>query len=167
MHVMQEWFFFFLYMDGHSSHLPWLNHGCKIECLQFCRANMFDLNVLQNILALYEQTSGQQINRDKTNIFFSKAMEEERKSEIIDFFGMTDVKEYMKYPGLPAVVGRNKKASLNYIKEQVWSKLQGGRRSYYPRERVLTQSDGSSYSNIYYEFLQITHWPMLWDWVPN
>ena len=122
---------------------------------------MFDLNVLQNILALYEQTSGQQINRDKTNIFFSKAMEEERKSEIIDFFGMTDVKEYMKYLGLPAVVGRNKKASLNYIKEQVWSKLQGGRRSNYPRERVLTQSDGSSYSNIYYEFLQITHWPML------
>ena len=20
-------------MDGHSSHFPWLNHGCKIECL--------------------------------------------------------------------------------------------------------------------------------------
>ena len=22
------------YMDGHSSHSPWLNNGCKIECLQ-------------------------------------------------------------------------------------------------------------------------------------
>ena len=22
------------YMDGHSSHSPWLNHGCKFECLQ-------------------------------------------------------------------------------------------------------------------------------------
>ena len=21
------------YMDGQSNHLPWLNHGCKIECL--------------------------------------------------------------------------------------------------------------------------------------
>ena len=26
--------FSFLYMDGYSSHLPWLNYGCKIECLQ-------------------------------------------------------------------------------------------------------------------------------------
>ena len=32
MHVMQSWFLG--YMDGHSSHSPWLNHGCKIECLQ-------------------------------------------------------------------------------------------------------------------------------------
>lgn len=28
------------------------------------------------------------------------------------------------YLGLPAVIGRNKKASLNYIKERFWSKLQ-------------------------------------------
>ena len=32
MHVMQLWFFG--YMNGHSSHLPRLNHGCKIKCLQ-------------------------------------------------------------------------------------------------------------------------------------
>ena len=87
------------------------------DSLLFCRANISDLNVIQNILALYEQASGQQINKDKTNIFFSKPMEEERKSKIIGFFGMTDVKEYMKYLGLLAVVGRNKKASLSYIKE--------------------------------------------------
>ena len=30
-----DFFFFFWYMDGHSSHLPWLNHGWKIECLQY------------------------------------------------------------------------------------------------------------------------------------
>ena len=45
MHVMQEWFFFFFffgYIDGHSSHLPWLNHGCKIEFLQwFVRVDFF------------------------------------------------------------------------------------------------------------------------------
>ena len=31
MHVMQSWFLG--YVDGHLSHSPWLNHGCKIECL--------------------------------------------------------------------------------------------------------------------------------------
>ena len=25
----------FGYMNGHSSHLPWLDYGCKIECLQY------------------------------------------------------------------------------------------------------------------------------------
>ena len=28
---MQSWFLG--YLNGHSSHSPWLNHGCKIECL--------------------------------------------------------------------------------------------------------------------------------------
>ena len=32
MHVMQPWFLG--YMDGHFSHHSWLNHRCKIECLQ-------------------------------------------------------------------------------------------------------------------------------------
>ena len=26
-------------MNGHSSHLPWLKYGCKIECLQPCWLN--------------------------------------------------------------------------------------------------------------------------------
>ena len=40
----------------------------------------------------------------------------------------------MKYLGLPAVVGRNKKESLNYIRERVWNKLQGW------KERLLYQA---------------------------
>ena len=38
---------------------------------------------------------------------------------------VTEIKEYEKYLGLPAVVERNKKARLNYIKDRVWGKLQG------------------------------------------
>lgn len=38
---------------------------------------------------------------------------------------MEEVKQYENYLGLPALVGRNKKASLMYIKERVWTKLQG------------------------------------------
>ena len=37
--------------------------------------------------------------------------------------GGSEDKEYEKYLGLPIVVGRNKKASLNYIKDRVWGKL--------------------------------------------
>ena len=66
-------------------------------------------------------------------IFFSKAVTEERKEEIFNFLGVEEVKEYEKYLGLPVVVRKNKRASLNYIKERVWNKLQGW------KEQLLSQ----------------------------
>ena len=35
------------------------------------------------------------------------------------------VQQYDKYLGLPSFVGRNKKASFDNIKQQVWKKFQG------------------------------------------
>ena len=68
---------------------------------------------------LYEQAFGQKLNREKTIVFFSKATSDERKIEIINELGVSEVQEYEKYLGLPAVLGRNKMASLNFIKERV------------------------------------------------
>ena len=86
---------------------------------------MEDLQAVQHILSLYEGASSQQMNRKKTTLFFSKAVSEEKKREILSFLEVPEIKEYEKYLGLPAVVGKNKNASLNYIKERVWAKLQG------------------------------------------
>ena len=66
---------------------------------------MSDLNVIQCILSLYEQVSGQKLNREKTTMFFSKATPKERKLEIIDLLVVSEVREYKKYLGLSAVVG--------------------------------------------------------------
>ena len=93
------------------------------DTLLFCRARMEDLVAIQHILSLYEGASGQQINRGKTTLFLSKAVSKEKKREILSFLGVPKIKEYEKYLGLPAVVGKNKIASLNYIKERVWTKL--------------------------------------------
>ena len=101
--------------------------------LVFCRATMFDLHEIQAILSLYERASSQKLNREKTSIFFSKAVSEGRGQEISDFLGVPEVKEYEKYFGLPKVVGRNKKESLRYIKERVWNKIQRW------REKLLSQ----------------------------
>lgn len=53
---------------------------------------MGDLNSVQHIPTLYEQASGQQINRGKTTIFFSKVVTEERKNEITAFLEVLEVK---------------------------------------------------------------------------
>ena len=102
--------------------------------LLFCRARREDLQAIQNILTSFEHASGQKINREKTTLFFSKPVSDDMKREIIDFLGVTEIKEYEKYLGLLAVVGKNKKASLNYIKERVWAKLQGW------KEKLLSQA---------------------------
>ncbi|XP_030945815.1 uncharacterized protein LOC115970303 [Quercus lobata] len=94
---------------------------------------MEELQAIQHILSLYEGASGQQINREKTTLFFSKAVPEETKRDIISFLGIPEIKEYEKYLGLPTVVGRNKRTSLAYIKERVWAKLQGW------KEKLLSQ----------------------------
>ena len=104
------------------------------DSLLFCWARLTELEVIQGILEVYEQASRQQINRGKTTLFFSKAIAEETKEEIINFLGVLEIKEYEKYLGLPVVVGRKKKASLNYIKERVWNKLQGW------KKRLLSQA---------------------------
>ena len=44
-----------------------------------------------------------------------------------------EIVQYERYLGLPSLVGRNKNASFNYIKEQVWKKLQGW------KEKLLSQ----------------------------
>lgn len=85
---------------------------------------MANLKVIQDILMVYEQASGQQINWRKTTLLFSKAMAKKKKEEILNFLGFPEIKEYEKYLGLPTVVGRSENASLNYIKEHVWNKLQ-------------------------------------------
>lgn len=41
------------------------------DSLIFCRASLVDCDAFQRILKVYEQGSGQQLNRAKTSLFFS------------------------------------------------------------------------------------------------
>ena len=73
--------------------------------------------------------------QSKTTIFFSKAICEETKNHIKMALGVPETVQYEKYLGLPSLVGKNKKASFNYIKEKVWKKIQGW------KEKLLSQTD--------------------------
>lgn len=70
-------------------------------------------------MILYEEASSQQINKAKTNLFFGKSVDAATKEYIKELLGVPEIKEYEKYLGLPAVVGKNNNESLNYIKERI------------------------------------------------
>ena len=95
------------------------------DSLLFCRVRVGDVKKIQEILGKYERASGQKINSDKTTLFFTNNTLNATKEEIKNLLGVAEIKEYERYFGLPTVVGRKKKASLNFIKNRVWGKLQG------------------------------------------
>ena len=69
--------------------------------------------------------SGQELNRDKTSLFFSKSTPSEMQRRIMGALGVNELKQYEEYLGLPALVGRNKRASFDQLKQKVWKRLQG------------------------------------------
>ena len=85
-------------------------------------------------MEIYEKDSGQKLNTEKTTLFFSKNVSNCSKLFIKNLLGVPEIREFESYLGLPAMVGKNKRASLNYIKDRVWSKLQGW------KEKLLSQA---------------------------
>ena len=102
--------------------------------LLFCRANIEECQRVLDILEVYGRCSGQQINRSKTTIFFSKSTSDDIRSQIKLALRVPEIVQYERYLGLPSLVGRNKKASFNYIKKRVWKQLQGW------KEKLLSQA---------------------------
>ena len=101
------------------------------DSLIFCRAKESECQSLLQVLATYERASGQQINRAKTTLFFSKSTLGDMQNLIKDMLGVTVIQHYEKCLGLPSLVGKNKKESFTHIKQQIWKKLQGWEASFY------------------------------------
>ena len=129
------------------------------DSLLFCRATNQERSNILEILEVYGRCSGQQINRNKTTIFFSKLTFEEKREHIKQVLGVPEIKQYEKYLGLPSFVERQKKASFEFIKEKVWRKLQGWEEKLLSQagREVFDQSCRTSNSHLYYELFQTSH----------
>lgn len=92
------------------------------DSIIFCWARLEDVGKFQEILGIYEQAFGQK-NKFRQNysffLFFSNNTSNTTKELVKNLLGVPKIKEYERYLGLPTVVGRNKKASLNFIKDRV------------------------------------------------
>ena len=95
------------------------------DSLLFCKDSRSECQKVLEILSTYEKLSGQKLNKEKTTLFFSKSTPLDIQSEIMAEFGVTELKQYEAYLGLPALVGRNKRASFDQLKQKVWKRLQG------------------------------------------
>uniref|UniRef100_A0A2N9G5T2 RNase H type-1 domain-containing protein n=1 Tax=Fagus sylvatica TaxID=28930 RepID=A0A2N9G5T2_FAGSY len=102
--------------------------------LLFTRATNTACEKIKFILEQYERASGQQVNRDKTTIFFSKSTPVPTQNAIKESLNVPIIRQYEKYLGLPSLIGRNRAESFTQIKERVWHKLKGW------KEKLLSQA---------------------------
>ena len=86
------------------------------DSVVFCRAREEECQKIIDLLSIYERGSGQKINRDKTNIFFSSNTPPGDQIAIQQLLGVPAIRQYEKYLGLLALVGRAKNQSFIYLK---------------------------------------------------
>ena len=73
------------------------------------------------------------INKEKTTIFFSRNTYEHIQEDIKISLNVPSIQHYEKYLGLPSFVCRNKMACFTQIKDQIWARMQVGRKSSCPK----------------------------------
>ena len=84
-----------------------------------------DCTSLKNILETYKHESGQQLNRDKTSLFFSNNIPHDIQDDIKFYFGAKVIKQHETYLGLSSLVGKSKCNTFRNLKERLDNKLAG------------------------------------------
>ena len=137
-------YLFLICAEGFSSMLNQADQTGKLEGIKICneapsfnhllfaddslillKVSEENVKHLQYILKLYEVSSGQIVNIDKSSVAFSKNTRKEERAKLMARLGITREGWNGKYLGLPIYIGRSRKKTCNYIKERIWKKIQG------------------------------------------
>jgi len=100
--------------------------------LLFSRASTLEANKILEILASYQQATGQVVNLEKTEASFSRNVPNEDKHMIYNMMGVKVVEAQSRYLGFPIPFGRSKKVVFSFVMDRIWKKVKGW------KERFLT-----------------------------
>lgn len=103
------------------------------DSLLLLKVNDENVSQLQHILQVYEECSGQIINKEKSAVMFSRNTSAEPRQRFLDGMGLSQEMRSDKYLGLPVYMRRSKSKIFAYLKDRVWS-IQGW------KERLLSRA---------------------------
>jgi hypothetical protein len=95
------------------------------DSLILIRAKREHAMQLYNILDIYEQCSGQVINKRKSAVLFSRNANHNDKEEIKQSLQIQHETMNEKYLGLPVHVGQDRVQTFAYLKDRIWKRIQG------------------------------------------
>ena len=105
---------------------PSINHLLFADdSLLLLKNDVRSANHLQDILSLYENCSGQTINKDKSSIMFSQNAKTVDKEQMMTALDIRVEARNDKYLGLPVYMGKSKEKTFAYLKDRVWKRVQG------------------------------------------
>lgn len=79
--------------------------------------------MMRDILAEYEEASGQMINYEKSTITVSKNVDDDMQNKVAEILKVRKGEGGSRYLGLPSLVGRRKKEILGFIKDRIVSRV--------------------------------------------
>ena len=85
----------------------------------YCKADTTEAAKVLQMLHVYEEASGQQVNKGKSSVFFSSSVIQYNRQNICQLLQMREADDQCTYLGLPNIVGRNKSRILGFLKEKV------------------------------------------------
>lgn len=107
-----------------------MSYGPRISHLLFAddfilfgEASIQRVDCLKQILKEYENYSRQCINYEKSTLYFKSNTKADVRRSVSNFLGVRYAVEPEKYLGLPNVIGRNKKASFQILKEKLQKRV--------------------------------------------
>ncbi|KAK1650817.1 hypothetical protein QYE76_068622 [Lolium multiflorum] len=113
---------------------PTINHlFFADDSLIFMKVNEPSAQKLLEILELYEDASGQMINKDKSAVMFSKGVSHLAKRNFQRFLQISDEAYNDRYLGLPIHLGRSKSKAFGFLIELIWKKIQGWKEKFLSR----------------------------------
>jgi hypothetical protein len=94
------------------------------DSLLLFRANSESAQEVKEVLRLFCQASGQQVNLDKSSIHFAKGCRQSVREEIKEILNVHNEALSEKYLGMPSDVGNAVSGAFKYLKDRVWEKVQ-------------------------------------------
>lgn len=85
----------------------------------FCKANETEADHILELLQVFERASGQQVNLNKSVIFFSSNIIESIKLQMCSRLNIEEAAPECKYLGLPNMMHRSKVATLGFLRGKV------------------------------------------------
>ncbi|XP_066396356.1 uncharacterized protein [Miscanthus floridulus] len=104
------------------------------DSLILCKAKPAEAQQLKDILAIYEEGSGQLINADKSAVMFSPNTKDSDRRGVMQALHIRSETMNEKYLGLPVFVGKSRSSIFAYLKERIWQRIQGW------KERLLSRA---------------------------
>lgn len=93
------------------------------DSLLFCQATQEECQNLLQVLNLYKQASGQEINYQKSTITFGKGVPPTVQYSIIQISRISKKGGFGRYLGLPEHIGKSRYNAFAYIEQRIHKKL--------------------------------------------